>query len=171
MCADLEKERKKETSTCFQVRDGKCYGYVGKTNLYYDPEMEYLDEYELDLGNRMWIYKRRIISTQNDRGFIIDDAGNSIPRATYLGFDSEGNHYTQGEGEIYLKDENGWVYSWDTITKYAPDGHAVSVLKFNFKPELIRTYTADRFSLVTEDGTVWLMIEHKDGLRVYKVNM
>ena len=156
----------------FQVRDGKLYGYVGYVDYYWEADLHDLTEYVLDLENRMWVPVRKILSSGGEKELVIVDTGAHIERGIYLGFDNEGCHYVQGE-DFEGKGDDA-VYH-DAILKYAPDGRLISMVridKYNgFGEGLLDAYCPDRFSLVTEDGTVWIMLHLESGLRIYKLDM
>ncbi len=158
----------------FQIREGGLYAYIGYVQYGYEPNMEDLTEYVFDPENRMWSPVRKILESGGKDEFVFTEGGFRIPRGYYIGQDNEGNHYLQSS-ESY-KDADGTLHSPQVILKYAPDGHLIS--KLSFDPfggcfgEDMKDYPAPyRFSLVTEDGTVWLMLNLEGGLRIYKVNM
>ena len=156
----------------FQIREGKLYGYVGYIQLYDEDLMTDLTEYELDFENGMWVPVRKILCSGGEEELIIKEGELHIKRGCYLGFDNEGNHYVQCYGAEGPIDNRTTYYS---IMKYAPDGHLVSEVRFNYYADFEEGtkagYAPDRFSLVTEDGTVWLMFPLNNGLRIYKLNL
>ena len=148
-----------------KARDGCCYAYVGKDS----PAAPFLDEYQLDIENSMWVLVRRLEMPENVPHPRLSGRGGSSDR--YMGTDAEGNHYV--DSLVNMENADGTWTGYNRISKISPEGCPISYIDVYYPDDFLEMEIPQtrRLFFADDDGTVWFMCETKTEFLIYRISM
>ncbi|MBR4658483.1 MAG: PT domain-containing protein [Clostridia bacterium] len=146
-------------------REGRIYLYLLEDEEHSPTGDRYL-EYELDTELNAWILKRSYCYTGESGALFMEGHRGYYMNCELRGEDGEGNFYMT---KMELVDESNEYDNYEyTILKYTSEADLISSTKVRFNED---EYFWGPHMIVTEDGGLYIMVDYRNEIVVYKVNL